>query len=591
MLYFKNRSLKIFLILLSFVVAAVLSLNAPLFGLGRTEILWDTWGVPHIYGKDAQGLFQGFGWAQMQSHGDLILRLYGQARGRAAEYWGETYLDSDKYVRTMGIPRRASEWYEAQSPMMRRYLDAFAAGINAYAKEHADRITDEVEQVLPVNGVDVLAHVQRVIHFHFVVSPQSIASLRSRPSPVGSNAWAIAPSRSASGNAMLLANPHLPWSDLYLWYEAQLTAPSMDAYGVALVGMPILAIAFNDNLGWTFTVNTHDGWDAYELTLANGGYRWNGGDRSFETETQTLKIKQANGTLREEQLVIRRSLHGPVVAQNEGKAVALRVVGLDQPHLMEQFWDMAQATNRRTFEAALQRLQLPMFTIMYADREGHILHLFNGQVPIHSQGDWKYWQGVVPGDTSATLWTKTHPYRDLPRVLDPPSGWLQNANDPPWTTTFPRVLNPANYPPYMAPRFMHLRAQRSAQMLMEDEKISFEAMIADKFSSRMALADRILDELIPAARQFGGELGNQAADVLEAWDRKTDAQSRGAVLFAVWARSMPGSNWFATSWNETSPLTTPDGLANPAEAVKVLGAAANTVKFLYGSLDVPWGEV
>ncbi len=577
-----------------------MSVRNPAAGLERTEILWDSWGVPHLYGKDAEGLFRAFGWAQMQSHGDLILRLYGQARGRAAEYFGEKYLESDRYVRTMGIPARSREWYEAQNPTMRGYLDAFAAGINTYAKEHAAQINDEVEQVLPVDGVDVLAHVQRVIHFSFVVNPQSVANLSPSRSTAGSNGWAIAkrccqgqiaPSHSTSGNAMLLANPHLPWSDLYLWYEAQLTAPGIDAYGVALVGMPVLAIAFNNNLGWTFTVNTHDGWDAYQLTLADGGYLLDGSVLPFETETQTLKVKQANGTLREEQLVIKRSLHGPIVAHKDDKAVALRVVGLDQPDMMEQIWDMARATQLSEFEAALKRLQLPMFNILYSDRDGHILYLFNAQVPIHPKGDWNYWQSVVPGDTSATLWTKTHPYRDLPRVLDPPSGWLQNANEPPWTTTFPQVLNPNDYPSYMAPRFMNLRSQRSVKMLMEKSKISFEEMIADKFSSRMELADRILDDLIPAARSVGGELAPQAADVLEAWDRKADANSRGAVLFALWARSMPDANWFATPWNENSPLTTPDGLANPEDAVKVLETAATTVKLLYGALDVPWGEV
>jgi acyl-homoserine-lactone acylase len=579
------------LLLLCCVLTVLLSLRNPAVGSDRTEILWDNWGVPHIYGKDAQGLFRAFGWAQMQSHGDLILRLYGQARGRAAEYFGEKYLLSDRSVRTMGIPSRAQEWYEAQDPTVRRYLDAFAAGINAYAQEHADLISDEVEQVLPVNGVDVLAHVQRVMHFNFVVDPQSVANISSRSSSVGSNAWAIAPSKSASGKAMLLANPHLPWTDLYLWYEAQLTAPEIDAYGVALVGMPMLAIAFNNNLGWTFTVNTHDGWDAYALTLANGGYQWDGNVRPFETETQTLKVKQANGTLREEPLVIQRSLHGPIIAQKEGKAIALRVVGLDQPNIMEQFWDMARATQLREFESALQRLQLPMFNILYSDRDGHILYLFNGQVPIHPKGDWNYWQGIVPGDSGATLWTKTHPYSDLPRILDPASGWVQNCNDPPWTATFPQVLNPNNYPSDMAPRFMDLRAQRSVKMLMGDKKISYDQMIADKFSSRMELADRILDELIPAAQRLGGDLGREAADVLAAWDRKADANSRGAVLFAIWARMMPNSNWFATSWNENSPLTTPNGLANPESAVKVLATAATTVKFLYGALDIPWGEV
>ena len=588
---FRQRFFRLFLLLFCGVLVLLLNIRNPAAGSERTEILWDSWGVPHIYGKDAKGLFQAFGWAQMQSHGDLILRLYGQARGRAAEYFGETYLESDQYVRTMGIPSRATQWYEAQNPTMRGYLDAFAAGINTYAKEHADQINDEVEQVLPVSGVDVLAHVQRVVNFTFVVNSQSVASLSPGQSSAGSNGWAIAPSHSTSGNAMLLANPHLPWSDLFLWYEAQLTAPEIDAYGVAFVGMPVLAIAFNNNLGWTSTVNTHDGWDAYQLTLANGGYLVDGRVRPFETEAQTLKVKQANGTLREEQLVVQRSIHGPVVAQKDGKAVALRVVGLDRPNLMEQIWDMARATNLREFETALKRLQLPMFNIIYSDRDGHILYVFNAQVPIHSKGDWSYWQGVVPGDTAATVWTKTHPYQDLPRVLDPPSGWLQNANDPPWTATFPQALNPNDYPSYLAPRFMHLRAQRSAQMLMEKPKISFDEMVVDKFSSRMELADRILDDLISAAREQGSELGRQAADVLSAWDRKAEANSRGAVLFAVWARSMQPSKLFATPWNENSPLKTPNGLADSASAVKVLEVAATTVKLLYGALDVPWGEV
>src|SRR6476659_3479684 len=91
-----------------------------------TEILWDTYGVPHIYGKNTSDLFRAFGWAQMQSHGDLILRLYGQARGRAAEYWGADYLDSDRWVQTMGVLDRAQQWYQAQKPPFRRYLDAFA---------------------------------------------------------------------------------------------------------------------------------------------------------------------------------------------------------------------------------------------------------------------------------------------------------------------------------------------------------------------------------------------------------------------------------------------------------------------------------
>ena len=565
--------------------------------VAKTEILWDTWGVPHIFAKDAPELFHAFGWAQAASHGDLILRLYGQARGRAAEYWGKDFVESDKQARTVGIPTRAASWYGDQSDSMRRYLDAFAGGMNAYVQQHPDKISDEVKAVLPITGVDVLAHIQRLVHFTFLTASDTSATDAIAQWQAGSNAIAIAPQHSASGNAMLLANPHLPWSDRFLLYEADLHAPGVEVYGATLVGIPMLVFAFNEYLGWTHTINTHNGWGVYELTLAEGGYVFDSKVRPFETQTQTLKVKQADGSLRDEPLIINQAIQGPVVAQKGNKALALRVTGLDASGILEQYWDMVRAKNLTEFEAILQRLQLPMFTVMYGDRDGHILHLFNGRVPVRPQGDWNYWLKPVPGNTSATLWTKTHPYQDLPRVVDPKSGWLQNTNDPPWTTTFPQVLNPKNYPSYMAPRFMSFRTQRAVRMLLEDSKISFLKLIQDKFSTRMELADRILDDLLAATQQYGSQLAKEAATVLSAWDRQAEADSQGAVLFAFWAQAMDfgnpsaNSSTWAKPWNELDPRNTPDGLANPPAAVATLEAVAGKVKSDYGRLDVPWGEV
>ena len=107
---------------------------------------------------------------------------------------------------------------------------------------------------------------------------------------------------------------------------------------------------------------------------------------------------------------------------------------------------MARSHKLKDFERALAMLQTPMFTVMYADKQGHIMHLFGGRVPVRAQGDWAFWSRPVRGDTSATLWTRTHPYSDLPRVVDPDSSWLQNANDPPWTTTFPHRARPEPLP-------------------------------------------------------------------------------------------------------------------------------------------------
>jgi len=580
----------------------VLILAVPSFSLNkadRAEILWDTWGVPHIFSKDVRGLFYGFGWAQMQAHGDLILRLYGQARGRAAEYWGKALLASDEAVWTRGIPPRARDWYAAQSPAFRSCLDAFAEGMNAYAKEHPDALSAEVRTVLPVDGVDILAHVQRVVHFRFVARVSAANDWKGG----GSNAWAIGPRRSATGKALLLANPHQPWRDETLFFEAQLTAPGYECYGATLVGFPVLTIAFNDDLGWTHTNNTHDGADDYELNLADGGYLFDGKVRPFEAKDYVLKVKQDNGDMAEQKLSVLSSVHGPVVKKKGGKALALRVVGLDRPGLLEQWWAMGASRSFREFEAALRRMQIPMFTIMYADRKGRIMHLFNGLVPVRDKGT-DFWKalGVLPGDSPATLWTRYHRYEDLPRVVDPPSGWLQNANDPPWTTTIPAALDPAKFPAYMAPApYMEIRPQHSARLLMENDHMTLDRMVELKHSTRMELADRVLGDLIPAAKASGDDLAREAAAILEAWDRKADRESRGMVLFSLWAQSLgnaltaapvPGqSSAFARPWQPEAPLSTPNGLADPAGAVKALVKVAGQMKTLFGSVDVPYGDI
>jgi acyl-homoserine-lactone acylase len=271
--------------------------------------------------------------------------------------------------------------------------------------------------------------------------------------------------------------------------------------------------------------------------------------------------------------------------------------------MLEQWWEMTRATNLEEFESALKRLQVPMFNVIYADRDGHIFYLFNGQVPRRWGGSFMSWYGLVPGHQSRSLWTDIHPYGDLPRVVDPETGWLQNANDPPWTITFPETFDRKDFPVYLAPRFMHFRAQQSANMLIQDESISFEELIGYKHSTRMLLADRLLDDLLPAARKHGDEVARAAADILESWDRCADAESKGAVLFERWAQKLnletiffdPSGDEvrriFREVWDPKSPHTTPDGLADPVQASKLLSEAATNVEEQYGSASVAWGDV
>jgi len=554
------------------------------------EILWDQYGIPHIYSQNPDDLFYAYGWAQAHAHGNLLLRLYGQARGRGAEYWGENFLNSDKWMWTNGVPARAKQWADEQINPNKSMLESYIVGVNDYVAKHPENISDDFEVVLPITMEDLMAHALRVLQYTFVISPDDLQEdAKSWSDQKGSNAWAVSPSRSASGHAMLVANPHLYWGDLFTWFEVHLNLPDANIYGASLVGSPALGIMFNEHLGWTHTVNTHDGADLYELTLADGGYDYDGVIRPFAVDSIELHIKEGDSS-RTEILVVKRSIHGPVVKEDEKHALALRVAALDASQIFTERWNMALTTNLEEFEASLQDLQTPMFTVMYADKSGNILHLFGGQTPQRPAGDYD-WSGVVPGNTSATLWNDHHPYEDLPRVLNPESGWLQNANDPPWTTTFPEEIDADDYPSYMSPRKMGFRAQRSARMLNEDDSISYDELVEYKFSTHMELADRLMDDLLDAASTARDKEIKDAVRVLKRWDRTTDNASRGSVLFKTWVDDMNFPDDFALQWHERSPMQRPDGLKNRDMAVHKLFGAAKEVKEKYGRLDVFWGAV
>lgn len=587
--------------------------SAPLVAGSRgVELLWDDYGVAHIYARDFEGAMFGYGYAQMKSHGNLVLKLYGESRGRAAEYFGEKdpepvllggtdYVASDRWVQLNEAPERAARWYEMQTAEFKRGFDAFAAGMNAYASAHPDALDPARRRVLPVTSIDPILHVHRIVHFAYLSSMARVkaavkaAQATSDSERRESNAWAIAPARSASGHTLLLMNPHLPFADWFTYYEAQIVTPEFSLYGSSQIGFPMLRFVFSDFLGFTQTVNGIDASDLYRLTLKDGGYLFDGSVHAFETTYKTIKVRQPDGGFREEKLVIRKSVHGPVVWDKDGLTLAIRTAALDRPFMIEQYWKMALARSFEEYQAQLARLQVPTFNITYADRDGNIMYHFNGTLPKRSHGDREYWSGIVPGDTSETLWTEIHSYAELPKVINPPTGWVQNTNNPPWLGTYPATLDPQDFPPYVAGTELSFRTMHSLRLLHEDSSVTWDELLSDKHSTHLELADRLLDDLFSAAETFGTERAREAASVLKAWDRCADSESRGALLFEVFASKLLGTRYadrsvFSTAPDWTHPLDTPRGLKDPAEAARLLDdAAAETIE-RYGSLDAPWGE-
>jgi acyl-homoserine-lactone acylase len=601
----------------------------------KCEILWDELGIPHIYGPDLPTVVRGYGHAQMENHAELILQNIALARARAAEYFGpgpnNQNVTNDEQVITYGIPHRSEEWLGQSDPLQRELIENFVAGANEYANRFRNSIPPAFQQVLPVKATDALGLFQYTIHFNFMTYQSNVAKLVSDWSAAkpadrveevhekvrkASNGWALAPAKSADGNAILMGNPQLGWGNtplpglgIYQWMEANLVVgnplnPDVNASGVAFVGSPFIGVGFNDYLGWTHTNSFIKNADLYELKLVDDGYEFDGCVNKFDLQNFEIKIRQDDGSYLTKTIAVRASVHGPVMAQRGDRALALRVAGLTAPNVVSQYWEMTLAKNLAEFSRANSRLQMPFFNVIYADRDGQIMYLFGGRQPRRSAGSFATWTGIIPGDTSSTLWTETLKWSELPRTVNPPGGFVQNSNDPPWYSSFPKAIEQSHYPPYIAADEMDFRPQQGANFLLSKEKFSAEEVTIGKMSTRMIMADRILPDLIAAARASGDGDAIGAADVLQKWDHVSDANSQGAILFERWYKlyfadpnSPKDERWGATypafrvEFSPTSPLTTPLGLKEPAAAVRFLGEAARELRKEFGRLDIAWGDV
>ncbi len=555
-----------------------------------TQTAWDTWGVPHITSNTIEELFFAQGWAQMHNHANLILDLYGSSRGKGAEYWGKDKLQNDLLIHTLGFSKLADAWETKQEPETKIIFKSFVKGMNAYADAHPESIDKKYKAVLPLTTKDLNMHSMYIV-FTLFIGGTELGRVQQWPE-MGSNTYAVGPERSSSGNAMLVQNPHLPWYREFLFFESHLNLAGNNMYGATLVGFPGIAIGFNDHLGWSHTDNTIDNADTYELELTDGGYLLDGERKEFEEASESIRIRQEDGSFTDSTITVKSTLHGPVVKSSGDKALALRMAGMDRPNIFLQWWRMINSATFEEFESALKMAQIPFWNVMYADKQKNIFYLFNGLVPKRSSGDWDYWNRVIPGGKSADIWTEVHPYADLPKLKNPSTGWLQNSNDPPWTSTIPSALSPKDFPPYMAPQYMAFRPQRSARMLMEDDSITYQELIDYKLSTHSELADRILDDLFEAVDASGSAKAMEAKTVLQNWDREANIASKGMLLFSSWAGRFDvwENTNYTTGWDINQPLTTPDGISNPARAVQLLEEAADDLQKKFGRLDVPWGD-
>lgn len=565
----------------------------------------DTNGVPHIRAASEEAAAFGFGYAQAEDHAEELARRLIDARGESAKYFGDEGIANDLAVRRFDNLEASRRALNELGPTYRRMLEAFAAGVNLYVSEHRSELPSWIPTF---TAVDVQANaragaatslggdaIRLQLERRYATTGTADAGGEPLDMP-GSNALALSGLKTTTGKPILLGNPHLSWSSRY--WEAHVIVPGrINFYGSTLVGIPVLRAGFNDRLGFVQTNNAPDLDDVYALTMAEGEpdtYTFDGTPHRLQRVDVSIDVRNADGTFRKAGGTYWNSHLGPIVHRTAQRAFAVRSMRLESPQYYEGFYHASKARSLGEFMQAMRQAHVPTSNFTYADADGNILYLWNARLPRRADPNGRY-ELDVPGDTAQALWKGLHPLSELPQLLNPPGGYIQNANNPPWFVSLRDPLDAARFPSYLERGALALRPQRALQMLEARDRFSVEDVVALKYDTRLLLADRVKPALVKALEETPA-IGEEAAAglaVLKAWDNRAAAASRGTALFTrFWDTYVAAVRQpYARPWDAARPASTPEGLANPAAAVKSFETAARALRQAHGAMDPAWGDI
>lgn len=576
----------------------------------QVQIIRDQWGIAHVYGAtDADAVF-GLLYAQCEDDFKRVEMNYIEKLGRLAEVKGQSVLYNDLETRLLIDTEAAQADYKKAAPWMKKLLQSFADGVNYYLYKHPEvkpKLLQHFEPWYPllwtdgsIGAISTGGLTTAELKTFYSGNSSKIAYTEREPNvQTGSNSFAIAPSKSVTGNAMLYINPH---TTFYFRPEIQMSSnEGLQAYGAVTWGQFFIYQGFNENCGWMHTSSNVDVADLYAEKIVKKKnqyfYEYEGKLRAVQQKNITISYLE-NGKLIPKTFTTYATHHGPIMGERDGKWISLRANNRSMVGL-EQSWLRTKAKSFASYQTAMDLKANTSNNTVYADKEGNIAYWHGNFVP---KRDLKFnWSKEVDGSIKTTEWQGLHTVAESVHAYNPKNGWLQNCNSTPFTVAGIESPKASNYPNYMAPDGENFRGLNAVRLLGQNKKYTLEQLIADGYNTKLTAFEYLIPALLNAyaktsvANTDTYKNLEEPIAVLKNWDYHADEKSVATTLAVEWAyRLDPILQKVYVNQGEKDQVQNAIAFAEAATAEQLLPQLQAVVADLqskFNTWQVPWGTI
>lgn len=554
----------------------------------KIEIVRDSFGVPHIFAKTDAEVAYGLAWAQAEDDFKSMQEVILPAKNLMAGVQGKKGAAGDYAFALFRCREITEEKWNTLSPAFLKLIDGYLRGMNTYAAKHPEEIIHK--KIFPVTAKEYVSSSVFALTIFNGADQALIRIFNNKEweapelNKKGSNSAAVSAAKTTSGEAFLLINAHQPNTGPQSFYEAHLCSEEgLNITGGLVAGGLCVLHGANENLGWAHTVNYSDRLDEYQLEMNADKplqYKFDGQWLTLEEKTIKLKIKGIPINVKRK---VYWSKYGATM-KNEQGFFSLRLGANMKIAVLDQWYQMNKAKNFTEFYAALNRQELSMFNIMYADKHDTIFYINNALMPVRDATMNYNWKRTVPGNTSKTLWTTFRPIKELPQYINPKSGFLFNTNHSTFLATASEDnLKSSSFPKTDGWEEYHLnRSARFLELLPQNEKLSYEKFKQIKFDIQLPKNLHYplqLDSLFNL-NEAEHPLLVPLIQTFKQWDKRGDAESKGAAIFVLVYEQLK------RTITDRSPR-----YLTKQEAIDALSYASNYMQTHFGTTNLKLGDI